>query len=119
MYLWPGNNLVRVKKSTMVKLYKECLHDEGKRMLPRMFLRIWLLLLRLIICLVLKTFEEGNVSLAEYSFALKATVGLNALVLAVALWELVTGSKIEQTLPWRPQIRFSGVCSWARSEAWN
>lgn len=45
-------------------------------------------------------------SLAEYSFALKATVGLNALVLAVALWELVTGSKIEQTLPWRPQIRF-------------
>ncbi|CAN6726450.1 unnamed protein product [Malus baccata var. baccata] len=38
MYLWPGNNLVRVKKSTMVKLYKECLQDEGKGLLPHMFL---------------------------------------------------------------------------------
>ncbi|KAM1086690.1 hypothetical protein ACFX2B_012171 [Malus domestica] len=38
MYLWPGNNLVRVKKSAMVKLYKECLQDEGKGLLPHMFL---------------------------------------------------------------------------------
>ncbi|KAM1191821.1 hypothetical protein ACFX15_011922 [Malus domestica] len=40
MYLWPGNNLVRVKKSTMVKLYKECLQVEGKGLLPHMFLSI-------------------------------------------------------------------------------